>query len=117
MRAHGERRRQVHDVPDTMAAQGYNGPVHALITGRKKERDRRLVIEQAPQFAIVGQMQVIRLRVDDQNTGKTTTRFIVICSRSVRLAMILTGSAGRLVDSRAVPGALPRAISTVADTT
>ncbi|MGI9482927.1 MAG: hypothetical protein ACR2OR_11290 [Hyphomicrobiales bacterium] len=68
---------QVHDVPDTMAAQGYNGPVHALITGRKNERDRRLVIEQAPQFAIVGQKQVIRLRVDDQNTGETTARLSI----------------------------------------
>ncbi|MGI9372605.1 MAG: hypothetical protein ACR2OJ_08930 [Hyphomicrobiales bacterium] len=61
---------QIHDVPDSMSAQGYDGPIHALITGQKDERDRRLVIEQAPRFGIVGQEQIIRLRVDDLNTGE-----------------------------------------------
>jgi hypothetical protein len=63
---------QVHDVPDSLAGQGYNGPVHVLITGRKNERDRRLEIVQAPRFGIVGQQQTVRVRVDDLNTGENT---------------------------------------------
>jgi hypothetical protein len=63
---------QVHDVPDSLAGQGYNGPVHVLITGRKNERDRRLEIVQAPRFGIVGQQQTVRVRVDDHNTGENT---------------------------------------------
>ena len=56
---------QVHDVPDQAAALGFQAPVHALITGREDERDRRLVIHRAPRFGLVGKEQVITLRVED----------------------------------------------------
>jgi hypothetical protein len=32
---------RVHDIPANVAGLGFNAPVHALITGRKDERDRR----------------------------------------------------------------------------
>src|SRR5919106_500750 len=50
---------QVKDVPESMQPLGYDGPLHALITGRPGERDRRLIIENAPRFAFVGQQQMI----------------------------------------------------------
>ena len=56
---------QVHDVPDSIAELGYAGPLHALITGRQGEQDRRLVVEDAPRFAIVGQQQRARIKVED----------------------------------------------------
>jgi hypothetical protein len=56
---------QVHDVPDAIAELGYDGPLHALITGRQGERDRRLVVENAPRFAIVGQQHRARITVQD----------------------------------------------------
>ena len=56
---------QVHDVPPDAAKSGINGPVHGLLTGSQKERDRRVVIEQAPRFGIVGNEQILRFRVDD----------------------------------------------------
>jgi hypothetical protein len=56
---------QVHDVPADAAKSGINGPVHGLLTGSKTERDRRVVIEQAPRFGIVGNAQILRFRVDD----------------------------------------------------
>ena len=54
---------QVHDVP--AAPEAARGPVHALITGDRNERDRRLIIESAPSFAIVGRPIQIVVRVDD----------------------------------------------------
>jgi len=60
---------QVHDVPETAAELGYDGPLHALITGRRNERDRLLIVENAPRFAIVGQMQRVRLRVEETGEG------------------------------------------------
>src|SRR6202011_4968461 len=33
---------RVHDIPANAAALGFSAPVHALITGRKDERDRRI---------------------------------------------------------------------------
>jgi hypothetical protein len=57
---------RVHDVPADAAALGFNAPVHALITGHKGERDRRVALITAPRFGIVGQSQTITFRVEDQ---------------------------------------------------
>ena len=56
---------QVHDVPDRTAALGFNAPVHALITARPGERDRRLIVHRAPRFGLVGKEQLITLRIED----------------------------------------------------
>src|SRR5215212_5343829 len=62
---------RVHDIPANAAALGFQAPVHALITGRKDERDRRIAISAAPRFGIVGQPQTITHRLDDQGvTGE-----------------------------------------------
>src|SRR5437667_6515721 len=57
---------RVHDIPANVSALGFAAPVHALITGRKDERDRRIAIVAAPRFGIVGQPQKITYRLDDQ---------------------------------------------------
>ncbi|WP_407148240.1 hypothetical protein [Bradyrhizobium sp. ORS 86] len=62
---------RVHDIPNDAQALGFQAPVHALITGRKDERDRRIAITAAPRFGIVGQSQTITFRLDDQGvTGE-----------------------------------------------
>src|SRR6266566_5241360 len=60
---------RVHDIPANAAALGFQAPVHALITGRKDERDRRIAIIAAPRFGIVGQVQTITYRLDDQGVS------------------------------------------------
>src|SRR5436305_6675171 len=60
---------RVHDIPANTAALGFAAPVHALITGRKDERDRRIAIAAAPRFGIVGQPQTITYRLDDHGTS------------------------------------------------
>src|SRR5947208_8984543 len=60
---------RVHDIPPNAAAVGFQAPVHALITGRKDERDRRIAITAAPRFGIVGQTQTITYRLDDQGVS------------------------------------------------
>ena len=57
---------RVHDVPGTAAELGFTAPVHALVTGRPGERDRRIQLVTAPRFGIVGQQQTVVLRVEDQ---------------------------------------------------
>ncbi len=70
---------RVHDIPANAAALGFQAPVHALITGRKDERDRRIAISAAPRFGIVGQTQTITYRLDDQ--GVTGDRAKVVVRR------------------------------------
>jgi hypothetical protein len=57
---------RVHDVPAEAPALGFNAPVHALVTGRRSERDRRVVLVTTPRFGIVGQSQTIVYRIEDQ---------------------------------------------------
>ena len=57
---------QIHDVAESGNPPIAGAPIHALLTGRPGEGDRRLVIEQAPRFGIVGQSQDIVLRIEDR---------------------------------------------------
>src|ERR1700732_2047475 len=68
---------RVHDIPANAAALGFQAPVHALITGRKDERDRRIAISAAPRFGIVGQVQTITYRLDDQGVSGERARVVV----------------------------------------
>ncbi|MEM9707322.1 MAG: hypothetical protein AAF871_00900 [Pseudomonadota bacterium] len=57
---------QIHDIealPDLPA------PLHTLLTGRDTDWDRRLVIESAPAFAIIGEPVTLTLMVEDQGAA------------------------------------------------
>ena len=54
---------QVHDMP---LAPAFPAPVHVLLTGRKADWDRRLIIRNAPAFAIIGEQVMLTVRIDDQ---------------------------------------------------
>ena len=60
---------RVHDVPPDIATLGFSAPLHALITGSKDERDRRVALVAAPRFGIVGQPQTITFKVEDQGAS------------------------------------------------
>jgi hypothetical protein len=60
---------RVHDIPADAAALGFTAPLHALITGRSDEIDRRVVLTRTPRFGIVGQSQTVGFRVEDQGAG------------------------------------------------
>lgn len=59
---------QVHDlalVPSLPA------PLHVLLTGRQTDWDRRLIVTDAPAFAILGEEFTLKLRIDDQGALPT----------------------------------------------
>ena len=58
---------QIHDAPQDPAKASPGGPLHGLITGSKSERDRKVVIEKAPRFGMVGQEQTVSFRVEETN--------------------------------------------------
>jgi hypothetical protein len=68
---------RVHDIPANVTALGFQAPVHALITGHKGERDRRIAIAAAPRFGIVGQSQTITYRLDDQGVSGDRAKVVV----------------------------------------
>jgi hypothetical protein len=54
---------QVHDVPTAASALGFDAPVHALLTGKPGEFDRRIEIVKAPKYGIVGSTRDIEAKV------------------------------------------------------
>ena len=56
---------QAHDAPKDGAG-AIGAPVHVLLTGQPGETDRRLIVEQAPGYGIVGDNLRLRLRVEDK---------------------------------------------------
>ncbi|HLO77127.1 MAG TPA: hypothetical protein VK196_11795 [Magnetospirillum sp.] len=55
---------RVHDVPADKGKE-LGAPLHALITGKRGERDRRLVLTRTPGYAMVGKTATIGLKVED----------------------------------------------------
>ncbi len=86
---------RVHDVPAEASALGFAAPVHALITGNKNERDRRVALIAAPRFGIVGQSQTITYQVEDQGAHE-------------RSAVVTVRRDGDLVETRTVPVGVPQ---------
>lgn len=69
---------QVHDVPENVSDRlGENVPLHVILSGDAEETDRRIEIEQAPRFGLVGESRTIRFRVMDDGRdtdGSETVR-------------------------------------------
>ena len=70
---------QIHGIPASAEIAKLKGPLHTLLTGSKAEVDLRVVIEQAPRFAITGQSHEVRFRVAQAPAGTSpvdvTVRF------------------------------------------
>ncbi len=88
---------RVHDVPADAAALGFAAPVHALITGHKDERDRRVALVAAPRFGIVGQPQTVTYRVEDQGANEKT-------------AEVTVRRDGDIVETKTVPVGTPQSV-------
>src|SRR5271156_3180837 len=88
---------RVHDIPAEAGALGFAAPVHALITGVKNERDRRVALIAAPRFGIVGQTQTITYQVEDQGANERST--LVTIRRD-----------GEVVETRTVPIGVPQRV-------
>lgn len=68
---------RVHDVPADHG-KDLGAPLHALITGKRGEHDRRLVLTRSPGYALVGKTAAIGLKVEDTGgTGMVTVNIRV----------------------------------------
>ncbi len=68
---------QVHDVPTGKALQALPSPIHTLITGSKREQDRKIVVDHAPRFALVGQEPMLQFHVEEQGEGQVDIPVVV----------------------------------------
>jgi len=56
---------QVHDIPEDEDTAPVNGPLHVIVTGEEDERDRRIVLKNAPRFGVVGESQEIVYAIEE----------------------------------------------------
>jgi hypothetical protein len=61
---------QVHDA---QSAPELAAPVHVLLTGKDTDWDRRLIVRNAPAFAILGEPVTLTLRVEDDGASASET--------------------------------------------
>jgi len=106
---------RVHDIPGSATALGFTAPVHALITGHKDERDRRIAVTAAPRFGIVGQSQTITYRLDDQSVsgqqaqvtvrrdGETLSTRTVASGQTVSIGVDIPHAGPNIVEIEASP--------------
>ena len=71
---------QVHDIPQEVGQSGIPGPLHVLLTGSNNEKDRRIVLKNAPRFGVVGESQELVYAVEETGFGNTPSRVKVTIS-------------------------------------
>ncbi len=83
---------EIDDVPPAKALAKLGGPIQVLLTGRKHEVDRRLVVDRAPSYGIVGRPQTIRLHVAERGAqGKEVPLTVTIGNHPPRQIMVPIG--------------------------
>ncbi|MBV8107604.1 MAG: hypothetical protein JO223_23890, partial [Hyphomicrobiales bacterium] len=89
----------VHDIPGSVAALGFDAPLHALITGSPDEKDNRIEVVSAPRFGLVGSEQVAEVKAE--RSGKAADG---------ALATILIRRASGVVETVQAPYGAPVSI-------
>ncbi|HIJ62172.1 MAG TPA: hypothetical protein HPQ04_05710 [Rhodospirillaceae bacterium] len=110
---------QVHDLPEKP---DLGAPLHVLLAGGKDERDRRLVIEQAPGYGVVGTSVSLSFRIEDpghdgraelaiRRDGGAASTLQVPLNQSTKLDFPVDHGGANIVElsAAAVPGELTEA--------
>ena len=105
---------QVHDVPAGLPPEVGGAPLHALIAGKKNERDRLIVIEQSPRFGVVGRQVTAKFRIEDPAGGtapvtlsvggEVVSRLDVPIGRPVELPITVGNPGANIVELEVAPG-------------
>jgi hypothetical protein len=105
---------QVHDVPATLPPELGGAPLHALIAGKKGERDRLIVLEQSPRFGVVGRQVTTKFHIEDSSSGtapvtitvggEIVQRMDVPIGRSVEVPITVGNPGANVVELEVGPG-------------
>ena len=110
---------QVHDVPPLDSKGGLppelgGAPLHALIAGKKNERDRLIVLEQSPRFGVVGREVITKFRIEDPAGGTAPVtlsvggdvvrRLDVPVGKSIELPITVGNPGANVVELEVAPG-------------
>lgn len=80
----------IHDQELDAQLKAFDVPVHTILTGAKEAQDRRLIIEKAPRFGLVGKPLSLELRIDDFPTDAPGSRRMASFKVKVNGRMVIT---------------------------
>ena len=107
---------QVHDVPAPDTSLPFSGPLHVVLTGKRGEHDRRLVVEHVPGYGIVDKKAIIRIRVEDEShpggsvpitliqDGGAPRSISVTVGKSIDIPMVLGHAGPNILQMEAAKG-------------
>ncbi|MFO1162897.1 MAG: hypothetical protein U1E60_28950 [Reyranellaceae bacterium] len=105
---------QVHDVPAGLPPELGGAPVHALIAGKRNERDRLIVLEQSPRFGVVGREVTAKFKIEDPAGGtapvtlsvggEIVKRIDVPVGKSIELPITVGNPGANVVELEVAPG-------------
>jgi hypothetical protein len=105
---------QVHDVPANLPPELGTAPLHAMIAGKKNERDRLIVVEQSPRYGVVGRDVVAKFRIEDPSGGtapvtitvggEIVKRMDVPVGKSVEVPITVANPGPNVVELEVAPG-------------
>ncbi len=106
---------QIHDAPGDAEALNLDAPLHHVMPGDRRAGDRRLIIEEAPRYGIVGQGASFRLMVEDSavdGTAMVTFRFEggepqshrIAIGRSIRIDVPVERRGQNVIEIEVEPG-------------
>ena len=105
---------QVHDVPTSLPPELGTAPLHAMIAGKKNERDRLIVIEQSPRYGVFGRDVAAKFRVEDPSGGtapvtitvggEIVKRMEVPVGKSVEVPITVGNPGPNVVELEVAPG-------------
>jgi hypothetical protein len=86
---------QIHDAPSSPSVLNLKAPAHVLLAGQRGERDRRLEIDSAPAYGLVGSTVDVRFRVQDLGQAEGG-----IPGTSIPVTAYVDGEAIGIIDAR-----------------
>ncbi len=60
---------EVHDVPKDIGALSRLGPFHAVLTGSKKEFDRKITVVAAPKYGVLNESVTVKVKLEEFGRG------------------------------------------------
>jgi hypothetical protein len=110
----------VHDIPPSLAAANLKAPLHVLVTGHEGERDRRMVLVEAPRFGLIGKDVIFVVKVEEANgpgepvpvtvsrDGAVVTRILARPGEEVKIPVRLEHGGKNVLefDAEPMPGEL-----------
>ena len=81
---------QIQDSPKNIENYNFKAPINFLLSGEKNERDRRLIIESAPRFGIVGEKIEVKIMVEDIASKVPTALVSININNDIKKSKAIT---------------------------